>query len=177
MSIIDQCRRQRAASLAFAMMIPAIACGLLQGCAGARQQVQADTRNADRQRAEAERAEYDARQQQEKAAQEARRKREETQSIDVRADWKEYVMANYQESVKDQLLSPASARFEKAPTLFAAYCPGLNYVTISAVGSVDAQNAFGGLLRRTYFVTWKQTGSPTTVGNDWGEPAVIIGGR
>lgn len=174
-------RRRRAWVLILLGAIQMPASGLLCGCGVTvtKPQAPANISDAEQRRAtiEAESAEYNARRQREATEAEARRKAEETQAIDVRADWKEFVMSHYQDDVKDQLLSPASARFENPPVLFASHCPGENYVAISAAGQVDAQNPFGALIRKSYFITWKQSGTPATAGNGWGEPSVLIADR
>src|SRR4051812_27697957 len=75
-----------------------------------------------------------------------------TVSVPVGPKYREFVLQSYKELVKSKLLSPGSAQFEKEPLITQSVEQGRTHLL--AEGQVDAQNAFGGLLRASYFCHW-----------------------
>jgi len=74
------------------------------------------------------------------------------QSLEMQEKWKAQVLQSYQEYVKLQLVSPASAQFPYEPSVSASYMPDKNVSTLVAMGQVDSQNRFGAMLRSSFII-------------------------
>ena len=88
--------------------------------------------------------------------------------VEVKPQWRTFVIMNYQEHVKENLKAPASARFEREPTITASFDPEKKMAMLQASGEVDAQNSYGALIRGDYMVLWGQDAQDAlTVGDNW----------
>ena len=84
--------------------------------------------------------------------------------VSVRAEWVEFVKANYQENVKGQLKAPATAQFPVPPSdASALYYPKANRTDLFTLVTVDAQNSYGALIRDHVMATWSCEGDARTI--------------